>query len=298
MNLSGIFPALVTPFDASGELAPDQLGANILMYNHSGLAGYLVNGSTAECVFMGRAEMEQALAAVRETAGPGKIVIAGTGAESTAETIARTQTAAKMGCDCVLVNTPCYYKPMLSADAYVEHYHRVADASPVPVLLYSVPQFTGVALEADLVARLAEHPNIIGMKDSSGNVDRVGAILDAVPEKFQLVVGSASTVFPSMMMGAVGGILALANFLPELCVELHAAVVAKDPAKARSVQRRINPASKKIVGALGIPGVKYAMDARGYYGGPARKPLLPLSQAQKQAADAVLGAVLPAAAAR
>jgi len=298
MNLSGVFPALVTPFDASGELALDQMRANISAFNRTGLAGYLVNGSTAECVFMTRAETEKSLAAVGEAAGPGKILIAGTGAESTAETVARTQAAAKMGCDCVLVNTPCYYKPSLSADAYVEHYHRVADASPVPVLLYSVPQFTGVALEADLVARLAEHPNIIGMKDSSGNVDRVGAILDAVPERFQLLVGSASTLFPSMLLGAVGGILALANFLPELCVELHAATAANDLAMARSLQRRINPASKKIVGALGIPGVKYAMDSRGYYGGPARRPLLPLTQPQKQSVDLVLAAVLPAAAAR
>jgi 4-hydroxy-tetrahydrodipicolinate synthase len=298
MNLSGVFPALVTPFDASGELALDKMRANISALNRTGLAGYLVNGSTAECVFMTRAEMEQVLAAVREAAAPGRILIAGTGAESTAETKARTQAAAKLGCDCVLVNTPCYYKPMLSADAYVEHYHRVADASPVPVLLYSVPQFTGVALEADLVARLAEHPNIIGMKDSSGNVDRVGAILDAVPEKFQLLVGSASTLFPSMLLGAVGGILALANFLPELSVELQAATAAKDLAKARSLQSRINPPSKKIVGALGIPGVKYAMDSRGYYGGPARRPLLPLTQPQKQSADSVLAAVLPAAAAR
>ena len=298
MNLCGVFPALVTPFDASGELALDQMRANISSYNRTGLAGYLVNGSTAECVFMTRAETEQVLAAVREAAAPGKILIAGTGTESTAETKARTQAAAKLGCDCVLVNTPCYYKPMLSADAYVEHYHRVADASPVPVLLYSVPQFTGVALEADLVARLAEHPNIIGMKDSSGNVDRVGAILDAVPEKFQLLVGSASTLFPSMLLGAVGGILGLANFLPELCVELHAATATKDLSKARFLQRRINPASKKIVAALGIPGVKYAMDSRGYYGGPARRPLLPLTQPQKQSADSVLAAVLPAAAAR
>lgn len=298
MNLNGVFVALTTPFDAGGALAPDQMGANILMYNRTGLAGYLVNGSTAESVFMTRAEMEEALAAVRETAGPRKIVIAGTGTESTAETIARTQAAGKMGCDFVLVNTPCYYKPMLTADAYVEHYRRVADASTVPVLLYSVPQFTGVALEADLVARLAEHPNIIGMKDSSGNVDRVGAILESVPEKFQFLAGSASTLFPSLMLGAVGGILALASFLPELCVELHAAAAGKDPEKARALQRRINPASKKIVGGMGIPGAKYAMDARGYYGGPPRRPLLPLSQAQKQAADAVLGAVLPAAAAR
>jgi 4-hydroxy-2-oxoglutarate aldolase len=298
MNLSGVFPALVTPFDASGDLALDRMRANISEYNRTGLAGYLVNGSTAECVFMSRAETEQVLSAVREAAAPGKILIAGTGAESTAETKARTQAAAKLGCDCVLVNTPCYYKPMLSADAYVEHYHRVADASPMPVLLYSVPQFTGVALEADLVARLAEHPNIIGMKDSSANVDRVGAILDAVPEKFQLLVGSASTLFPSMLLGAVGGILALANFLPELCVELHAATAANDLAKARSLQRRINPASKKIVAAFGIPGVKYAMDSRGYYGGPARRPLLPLTQSQKQSTDSVLAAVLPAAAAR
>src|SRR5713101_4230266 len=221
MNLSGVFPALTTPFNASGELALDQMRANISALNRTGLAGYLVNGSTAECVFMPRAETEQVLAAVREAAAPGKILIAGTGAESTAETKARTQAAAKLGADCVLVNTPCYYKPMLSADSYVEHYHRVADASPVPVLLYSVPQFTGVSLEAPEVAVLAEHPNIIGIKESSGHVQRVGEMVAAVPASFQVLTGGAGVLLPSLTVGAKGAILALASALPEKCAELY-----------------------------------------------------------------------------
>jgi 4-hydroxy-2-oxoglutarate aldolase len=298
MNLDGIYPALTTPFDANGAVQLDHLRENIARYNQTALAGYVVIGSTAESVFLSRAEMEQILATVRETAAPGRILIAGTGAESTAETISRTQAAANLGYDCALVKTPYYYKPALSAESYVEHYRRVADASPIPVLLYSVPQFTGVALEADLVARLAEHPNIIGMKDSSGNVQRVGEIINAVPEEFQVLVGSAGTLFPSMMLGAKGGVLALADFLPELCLALYEAITIKNISVARELQRMISPASKKIVGGMGIPGSKYAMDCRGFHGGSARPPLLPVTGKQKQEVESILAALQPAKAAR
>jgi 4-hydroxy-2-oxoglutarate aldolase len=165
------------------------------------------------------------------------------------------------------------------------------------VLLYSVPQFTGVALEADLVARLAEHPNIIGMKDSSGNVQRVGEIIMSVPESFQVLNGSAGTLFPSMLLGARGGILALADFLPELCLALYDAIATKNYSVARELQRRISPASKKIVGTMGIPGTKYAMDYRGYHGGSARLPLLPISQKHKQEVESLVNELMPAKAA-
>jgi 4-hydroxy-2-oxoglutarate aldolase len=297
MKLDGIFPALTTPFDPNGALRLDHLRENIARYNPIALAGYVVIGSTAESVFLSRAEMDQILAAVRETAAPGRILIAGTGVDSTAETISRTKAAAAMGYDCALVKTPYYYKPALSADSYVEHYRRVADASPVPVLLYSVPQFTGVALEADLVARLAEHPNIIGMKESSGNVQRVGEIIMAVPEDFQMLVGSAGTLLPSMVVGARGGVLGLADFLPELCLDLYTAIRAKDNSTARELQRTISPASKKIVSSMGIAGTKYAMDCRGYHGGSARLPLLPVSEKQKQEVESLLAALQPAKAA-
>ncbi len=217
--------------------------------------------------------------------------------DSTAEAISRTEFAAKLGYDYALVLPPYFYKPMMKFDVLVEHYRRVADASRIPLLLYSVPQFTGVAIEVDVAARLAEHPNIAGMKDSSGNVDRVGSILASVPASFQLVTGAATTVYPSMILGGKGAILALATFLPEICVALYTAVTAGDGAKALELQRRVIPASQRIVGARGISGVKYAMDCRGYYGGPARRPLLPLQETEKKDVESLLAAFAPAVAA-
>jgi len=295
--LRGIIPALATPFDDRGALAVDRLRENMARYNRVGLSGYLANGSTGESVMMDRAEFEKVLAAVRETAADGRILIAGTGVDSTAEAISRTEFAAKLGYDYALVLPPYFYKPMMKSDVLVEHYRRVADASRISLLLYSVPQFTGVAIEVDVAARLAEHPNIAGMKDSSGNVDRVGSILASVPASFQLVTGAATTVYPSMVLGGKGAILALATFLPEICVALYTAVTAGDGAKALELQRRVIPASQRIVGARGISGVKYAMDCRGYYGGPARRPLLPLQETEKKDVESLLAAFAPAVAA-
>jgi 4-hydroxy-2-oxoglutarate aldolase len=295
--LSGIIPALTTPFDDRGALAVDRLRENIGRYNRVGLSGYLANGSTGESVLLDRAEFERLLAAVRETAAPGRILIAGTGVDSTAETISRTDVAAKLGYAYALVVPPYFFKPMMKSDLLVEHYRRVADASRIPVLLYSVPQFTGVAIEPDVAARLSEHPNIAGMKDSSGNVDRVGTILSLVPASFQLMTGSSSTIYPTMAMGGKGGILALATFLPEICVDIYEAAAAGDGAKALELQRRVISPTQRIVGGKGISGVKYAMDCRGYYGGPARRPLLPLQEAEKKDVESLLSAFAPAVAA-
>ena len=297
MKLNGIFTALTTPFDSNGTVAADHIRENIAKYNRIPLAGYVAVGSTGESVLLSRAEVEQVFAAVREAAAPGRLVVAGVGSESTPETISRTAIAANLGYDCVLAKTPSFYKSALSPDALAEHYHRVADESKLPVVLYSIPQFTGVTLEADLVARLAEHPNIIGIKESSGNVQRVGEIIAAVPDGFQVVVGSADTLYASLMLGAVGGILALADCLPELCVELYQAVASDQTANSRELNRRILPASKKIVRQMGIAGVKCAMDYRGYYGGPVRGPLLPLNEAQRRGVEAVVNSLVATAAA-
>lgn len=297
MKLNGIFPAITTPFDADGALAVDRLRDNIGRYNRLPLTGYVAVGSTGESVLLTRSEVEQIFGAVREAAAPGRILIAGVGSESTPETISRAKAAADRGFDCVLVKTPSFYKSALTPDTLNEHYRRVADASKLPVILYSIPQLTGVALEADLVARLAEHPNIIGIKESSGNVQRVGEIIAAAPAKFQTVVGSADTLYASLMLGAVGGVLALADCLPEMCIELHRAVAGDQMATARELNRRILPASKKIVRQLGIPGVKCAMDYRGYYGGPVRGPLQPLNEAQKREVESVVDSLVATAAA-
>jgi len=283
MNLSGVFPALTTPFSADGSVSVEDIKHNITKYNSTGLAGYVAIGSTGESVLLSRKEVDTVLVAVKESAAPGMRLIAGTGAESTAETIDRTKRAAELGYHVALVKTPYYYKPMYKPETFIAHYRRVADVSPIPVLLYSVPQFTGVALEALEVGVLAQHPNIIGIKESSGNVQRAAEMLAAAPSSFQLLVGSASMMFPSMVLGAVGSILALASALPELCVALFEAARKGDLEAARALQATILPASKLIVSQNGIPGVKYAMDQAGYRGGIPRQPLLPLHEEQRVA---------------
>jgi 4-hydroxy-2-oxoglutarate aldolase len=293
MKLHGIFPPVTTPFNQEGALALDRLRENITRYNETGVAGYVVIGSTGESVLLGRAEIEQVWTAARQAAG-NKILIAGTGVDSTAETIARTNRAAELGYHVALVKTPYYYKGQMTPEVHAEHYLRVADAAHIPLLIYSVPQFTGVAVEAPLVAQLAQHPNIIGIKESSGVMQRVGEIILRAPAGFQTLVGSATTFYPSMALGAVGGILAVADILPELCVELYDACVAGDYARARKLQERLVDPTLTLVAKLGIPGVKYAMDRAGYYGGPARRPLLPLNEAQKKEAERILEAAIGA----
>ncbi len=282
MNLSGVFPALTTPFSADGSVSVEDIKHNIAKYNTTGLAGYVAIGSTGESVLLSRKEVDAVLVAVKESAAPSMRLIAGTGAESTAETIDRTKRAAELGYHVALVKTPYYYKPMYKPEVFIAHYRRVADASPIPVMLYSVPQFTGVALEAPEVGVLAQHPNIIGIKESSGNVQRAAEMLAAVPSSFQVLVGSASMMFPSMVLGAVGSILALASALPEQCVALFEATRKGEMETARALQATILPASKLIVSQGGIPGVKYAMDQAGYRGGLPRLPLMPLQEDQKK----------------
>ncbi len=296
MKLHGIFPPITTPFSSDGALALDALRENVARYNRIRLAGYVVVGSTGESVLLSFEETERVWETVLEAAAPGKTLIAGTGVEATKETIERTNRAAALGYQVALVRTPHYYKPQMTPAVELEHFLRVADTARIPVLIYSVPQFTGLAVEADTVARLAEHPNIIGIKESSGNVQRVAEIIHATPRSFQTLVGSASTLYPSLALGAVGAILALACVLPELCVELYEASRAGDTERASTLQDRLLTPTLKLVAELGIPGVKYAMDWLSYYGGPARRPLLPLTDAQKREVETVLAAVAPVSA--
>ncbi len=295
MDFSGILPALTTPFASDGSISIADLKHNIQQYNSTGLAGYVVIGSTGESVLLSKPEIEDVLAAVKETASRDKKLVAGTGAESTVETIERTKRAAQLGYDVALVKTPYYYKPAYKPEVYIAHYRRVADESPIPVMLYSVPQFTGVALEPPEVAALSEHPNIIGIKESSGNVQRVAEIIANVRPDFQVLVGSAATMYPSLAIGARGAILALGSALPEKCVTLYELFRQGQHAKARELQEVILRASKLIVSEGGIAGVKYAMDQRGYRGGLPRLPLLPLKDEQKKRVNALLETLEPAA---
>ena len=221
MDFAGVFPALTTPYSEDGSVSLSDLKHNVLLYNKTDLAGLVALGSTGESVLLTHAEREGVLITVKEFAAKEKKLIAGCGAESTAETIERVKRAAEIGYHAALVKTPHYYKPFYKTEAQIAHYKRVADASPLPILLYSVPQFTGVALEASDVATLCEHPNIVGIKDSSGNVQRIAEMIAATPPSFQILVGAAATVFPCLAIGARGSILALACALPEKCAAMY-----------------------------------------------------------------------------
>lgn len=282
MDLSGIYPALTTPFAADGSVSLADLKYNIERYNSTGIAGFVALGSTGENVLLSRSEMDGILTTAKESAGQGKRLIAGTGAESTAETIERTKRAADFGYHFALVKTPYYYKPAYKPEVLIAHYRRVADASPIPVLLYSVPIFTGITLEAPEVAALAEHPNIVGIKDSSGHVLRTGEMVATTPADFQILVGAAGTILASLTVGAHGAILALASALPEKCVELFEAVRGGNIAKGRELQNALLKVSKVIMSDNAIASVKFAMDQRGYRGGIPRLPLVAISEVYKQ----------------
>jgi 4-hydroxy-2-oxoglutarate aldolase len=216
------------------------------------------------------------------------VLIAGSGAEATAETIEHTARAAALGFDAALVRTPHFYKPQMKIDALAEFYLRVADASRIPVLVYSVPIFTNLQVDSQLIARVAVHPNIMGMKDSSGDIEGVRKIMAAAPKSFQTLVGSASTLFESLDLGACGAILALANAFPELCAEIYEASRCGNSEHAHSLAQQLIAPAKILGPQYGIPGLKYTLDRLGYYGGPARLPLLPLNDAAKLEIDVML----------
>lgn len=282
MKISGILPALTTPFREDEAVAFERFRENISRYNQTGLAGYVVLGSTGESVLLSAAEGEALLAAAKEVAAGGKLMIAGTGAESTAETIARCKRAAALGYDVALVKTPYYYKPVYRPEVYLRHYRSVADASPIPVLLYSVPIFTGITLETPEILALAEHPNIVGIKDSSGAIQRVVEVVAKAPSTFHVLTGGAAVLYPALAAGAKGAILALASALPERCVAVFENWRKGRHAEALAQQQQLAQASKTIASENGIAGLKYAMDLRGYAGGTPRLPLLPLSEEKKQ----------------
>ena len=297
MELRGIFAPITTPLSADGDsLALEHLKINFVAYNKTKIAGYVVGGSTGEAILLSADETDRVFAAAAELAAPGKILIAGTGVESRVETIVRTRRAAALGYKVALVRTPHYYKPLMTHTALLEYFRGVADASPIPVLVYSIPQFTGIEVPAELVARLAEHRNICGIKESWGKLPVVKEILAAAPNGFQTLVGSAAILEPSLKLGAVGAILALANVVPNLCVELYEAALAGNSARAEEIQKQIAPVAQKCVSELGIAGVKYAMDRLGMFGGSVRSPLLALTEEKKSVVTSALATLqIPAA---
>lgn len=276
LKLSGIFPPIATPFNHEGDIYPAKVQHNVEKWNRTALAGYVVCGSTGESVYLTVEEKILMFELVARHAAPEKLLLAGTGAESVRETVMLTNRAAEMGYKAAMVRTPHYYKNLLNNGAAQALYFRaVADASKIPLMIYNWPQATGLDIPAETVAALSEHPNIIAIKESSGNLEKVLAMLRTVKPGFQVLVGSAPTLAPSLQVGAVGAVLAYANAAPYSTIAIYEAVRQRDFDAAMDWQNRIGHAASLVTTKYGIPGLKHAMDLNGYYGGPVRLPLSP-----------------------
>src|ERR1700691_1861851 len=343
MLLHGVFPPITTPFYPDGNVYFKKLESNVERYSRTPCAGIVVLGSTGESILLSDQERREVLKSAREAAGPNKVLIAGTGVESAIETLRLTEYAAELGYDAAMVRTPHYYKKQMQPANILAFYRTVADRSPLPVIIYNFPQATGYDIPAELAIELAGHPNLIGIKESSGDVEKVrkmvegtrhvrrsvtvtetfeavtprmlttaqassgsngggelvpvGALAGSGPSKpssaavsvvgnlktrqkeagFQVLVGAAQKLHPSLDAGAVGAILAFACAAPTACYEIYAAWKEGDADLARLKQDRIAKSAVLVGGDLGVPGIKHGMDFNGYYGGPSRLPFLPLT---------------------
>jgi 4-hydroxy-2-oxoglutarate aldolase len=371
MLLSGIFPPITTPFYPDGEVYYKKIEANVERYSRTPVAGIVVQGSTGEAILLSDQERRDVMKTAIGAAAPNKVMIAGTGIESAHETLRLTEYAAELGYDAAMVRTPHYYKKQMHLPNLLAFYRTVADRSALPIIIYNFPQATGYDIPAEVVIELAGHPNIIAIKESSGNLDKVKTMVEgtrhvkrqatvtetfeavtprmlnaAVAESerqsrelvsvvslagtaesmerrasppvhadsatkpsssavtvvgklktrqkevgFQVMVGAAHQLEPSLGLGAVGAILAFASPAPMACYEIYAALKDGDTALAREQQERVKLAAQRVVGELGVPGVKYAMDLNGYYGGPARLPFLPLSGEQKSEIEKLMAGI-------
>ena len=278
MNLAGVFPPMSTPFDAGGEVDPAAMRSNVTRWNSTGVRGVVALGSNGEAPLLDEKESDVVIAAAREALSGDRLLLAGTGRESTRGTIDASRRAASLGADAVLVRTPSYFKPRMTADALVAHYTTVADAVPIPVLLYNYPAVTGLTLTVDAVARLARHANVIGIKETSTDAAQIAAFVDAsAGEDFAVLAGSAPGFYAGLCLGARGAILAAACAVPRLCVRLFDAYQAGRHEEARELQRRLIPIAQAVTSGHGVAGLKAAMEATGYIGGNPRAPLGPAS---------------------
>ncbi len=289
MRLTGIFAPVVSTFRAGSEdLDLDGFAANVRAHVGEGLDGVVVAGSTGEAALLAEDERSALVATARRHVPSGGLVIAGCGGESTRQTVARTRAAQDAGADAVLVVAPHYYANAMTLDVLRAHYRRVADESPLPVVLYNIPKYMHFALPAELVAELAQHPNVVGIKDSSGQLEMLKGFLQAQSDTFSVLTGSGSALQAGLEAGARGGILAVSLFAAGLAREVLRAVQAGDVSAAASAQARLKPMADVIVAKLGVPGVKHALDRVGKVGGVPRMPLQPLDAAGQAEVAAVL----------
>jgi 4-hydroxy-2-oxoglutarate aldolase len=289
---NGIYPPVPTPFNPDGSLALDQLHENIERLNATGLSGYLALGSNGEAVHLTPDEASRIFKTVREAARPDMQVLAGVGQFSTRATIELAQRAADAGCNAALVVTPFYYRNAMTADALRAHYVMIAGQSPIPVLIYNVPANTAFNLAPSIVAELARHPNIVGIKDSAGDVNQLAETVRLTrgqgAKSFDVLSGNYGAMLPGLTFGIVGAILAVANIAPNECVSIFESFKAGRITEAGDLHLRILPTARAVTSQYGVPGLKAAMDMLGMFGGVPRLPLLPLSPEQKSDVERLL----------
>jgi 4-hydroxy-2-oxoglutarate aldolase len=279
-KLHGILPPIATPFDHNGDLYKVKVQHNIEKWNRTGVAGYVVCGSTGESVYLTTEEKLQLWEWVAEYAAPDKILVCGTGMESVRETIALTNAAAERGYKAAMVRTPHYYKNLVhKMDAQILYFRAVADQVKIPVMIYNWPQVTGLDISAEAVVTLSHHPNIFGIKESSGSLEKCIQMIKDVQPGFQVLTGSAPILAPSLAIGCAGAVLAFANAAPYSTISIWEAHRSRETEAADDWQRRISSAATLIAATYGIPGLKHAMDLMGYFGGDPRLPLVPVGPA-------------------
>jgi len=285
--LEGCFPPIPTPFDANDRVDHDNLALNLEKWQKTPLNGFLVLGSNGEAVLLKREEKLDIWKTAGQAIDPDHLFIAGTGCNSTGETVELTEEAAHLGANAAMVVTPHYYKPRMDHKALVVHYTTIADKSPIPIILYNVPAFTGIDLSAGTIIELAQHPNIIGLKESSGNVVKMGEVVYK-SSHFQVLAGSGSFLLPALTVGAVGGVMALAAVAPRALAEIVECFQNAAMKRARDIQLGLIAANAAVTSRFGIPGLKAALDLIGMYGGPVRPPLLPLGKEQKATLEEIM----------
>jgi 4-hydroxy-2-oxoglutarate aldolase len=275
-TLKGIYPPLTTPF-IDDEVTTDKLIGNIVKYEKKMLAGYVLFGSNGESVFLTKEEKLQLVRVVREHTN--RTIIAGTGLDSIKETIFLTNEAAENGANYALIISPSFFKNEMKHRAFLNYYIRVADSVMIPVIIYNVPKFTNVNIDAETIIELANHPNIIALKESTENPARISEISSNVKPGFKVIVGTASILYTGILSGAVGGILALANIAPDQCIQILSLMRESNFEKALEIQNKMIPVNRAVTSKFGVAGLKAAMDLMGHFGGNPRMPLEPLSEA-------------------
>lgn len=281
LDLGGIFPPIPTPFGPGGDILLDRLSENISRWNQESMAGIVVGGSNGEFPLLSTEERVEVVGYVRRRVAPGRLVIAGAGMQSTQATIILSQAMAAAGADAVIVVTPYYYKSRMTPAALTAHYTAVADRSAVPVVIYNVPANTGLDLPANVAIELSRHPNIIGIKESGGDVVKMARMAAESADGFQVLAGSAGFFLPALAVGAVGTVAALANIAAAELNDLLLRFRSGDADGAKAMQARLVEANAAVTSRFGVPGLKCAMDFTGRYGGPPRLPLLPLGEAER-----------------